>query len=57
MLESFFKIVLNEADSITIELINNLLIDAYLKKGITSETNFSKLKPKDFPFRQTGQTL
>lgn len=49
MLESFFKVVLNEASSITIELINNLVIEAYLKKGITIDTKFSKLKPKDYP--------
>ena len=49
MLESFFKIVLSEANSVTIELINNLVIEAYLKKGIDASTKFSKLKAKDYP--------
>lgn len=49
MLESFFKIVLSEANSVTIELINNLVIEAYLKKGIDANTKFSKLKAKDYP--------
>lgn len=49
MLESFFKIVLSDADSITIELINNFVIEAYFRKGITIDSKFNKLKPKDYP--------
>lgn len=49
MLESFFKIVLNEASIVSLELINNLVIEAYLKKGIDGKTKFNKLKPSDYP--------
>ncbi len=49
MLESFFKIVLADVNSVTLELINSLVLDAYLKKGIDGSTKFNKLKPKDYP--------
>ncbi len=48
-LESFFKIVLVGAHSDVIELINNLVIDTYKQKGITEQTDCSKLSADDFP--------
>ncbi|MBQ8292711.1 MAG: VirB4 family type IV secretion system protein [Bacilli bacterium] len=49
MLESFFRIVLEDVSSSVIELINNLVIVAYKTKNIDSNTKFHKLKPKDYP--------
>lgn len=49
ILESFFKIVLSDASSVTLEIINNLVMDVYFKKGITVNSRFDKLKPHDFP--------
>lgn len=49
MLESFFKIVLVGASSDVVELINNLVIEAYERKGITETTDCTNLKAEDFP--------
>lgn len=49
MLESFYKIVLVGASSDVIELINNLTVEAYEKKGITETTDCSDFKAEDFP--------
>lgn len=49
MLESFFKIVFVGANSDVIELINNLTVDAYARKGITETTDCTNLKAEDFP--------
>ena len=49
MLESFLKIVLVGASSDVVELINNLVIEAYERKGITETTDCSNLKAEDFP--------
>jgi type IV secretory pathway VirB4 component len=49
MLESFFKIVLIGASNDVIELINNLAVEAYERKGITETTDCTNLKAEDFP--------
>lgn len=49
MLESFFKIVLVGASSDVIELINNLVIEAYEKRGITETTDCTIKSAEDFP--------
>lgn len=49
MLESFFKIVLTGANSDVIELINNLTVEAYEKRGITEATDCSNFSAEDFP--------
>lgn len=49
MLESFFKIVLSDASTVIIEFINDLVIKTYEYKGININTNFNKLKNKDYP--------
>ena len=49
MLESFFKIVLVGANSDVIELINNLVVETYERRGITERTDCSKLKAENFP--------
>lgn len=58
MLESFFKIVLVGASSDIIELINNLAVETYRRKGITEETDFETLSANDFPiFSDMLETL
>ena len=58
MLESFFKIVLVGASSDIIELINNLAVETYRRKGITEETDFETLSANDFPiFTDLLETL
>ena len=58
MLESFFKIVLVGASSDIIELINNVAVETYRRKGITEDTDCSNLKPEDFPiFTDLLETL
>lgn len=49
MLESFFKIVLVGASNDVIELINNLVVEAYERKGITELTDCTDKKAIDFP--------
>lgn len=49
MLESFFKIVLVGANSDVIEMINNLVVETYERRGITERTDCSTLKAEDFP--------
>lgn len=49
MLESFFKIVLVGASNDVIELINNLTVEAYERRGITETTDCSQFKAEDFP--------
>jgi len=48
-LESFFKIVFVGASSDVIELINNLTVETYARKGITENTDCTSLKAEDFP--------
>ena len=48
-LESFFKIVLNEVNVDVLELLNISVIETYKYKGITEETDFTKLQNSDFP--------
>ena len=49
MLESFFKIVLVGASSDIVELINNLTVETYKRKGITEATDCTEFKAADFP--------
>ena len=49
MLESFFKIVFVGANSDVKELINNLAVEAYARKGIYETTDCSLLNAEDFP--------
>ncbi len=48
-LESFFKIVFVGTDNDVIELINNLAVEAYERKGITETTDCTQFKAEDFP--------
>ena len=58
MLESFFKIVLADAPADAIELINNLVVETYERKGITENTDCSNFTPEMFPlFTDLLETL
>ena len=58
MLESFFKIVLVGASSDVIELINNLVVETYERKGINEMTDCSNMKAEEFPlFSDLLETL
>lgn len=58
MLESFFKIVLVGASSDVIELINNLVVETYDRKGINEMTDCSNMKAEEFPlFSDLLETL
>lgn len=49
MLESFFKIVFVGASPDVIELINNLAVETYERKGITETTDCSNFTAEKFP--------
>ncbi len=49
MLESFFKIVFVGASPDVIELINNLAVETYERKGITETTDCSNFTAEQFP--------
>jgi len=48
-LEEFFKVVLPGIEPAALEYLNNVLVELYATKGINSDTDFSKLTPKDYP--------
>ena len=49
MLESFFKIANEGASTDVLELINDLAVKAYKRRGIDENTDCSALKAEDFP--------
>ena len=58
MLESFFKIVLADAPTDVIELINNLTVETYARMGITENTDCSNFPADYFPlFSDLMETL
>ena len=58
MLESFFKIVFVGASSDVIELINNLAVETYERKGISEATDCTEFTPEQFPtFSDMYETL
>ena len=48
-LEEFFRVALDGISSDALEYLNNVIVDLYKKKKITSKTDFSRLGPKDYP--------
>ena len=58
MLESFLRIVLEGASNDVIELINNLVVETYAKKGIDETRDCTQLKAEEFPlFSDLLETL
>lgn len=48
-LEQFFKVILEGISSDAFETLNSAIVDVYKLKGITSKTDLSRMKPKDYP--------
>ncbi len=48
-LEEFFKQILPDCEKDALEYLNSMIDRTYIRKGITPETDLSKLKPTDFP--------
>lgn len=48
-LEQFYREILPGIDAHALEMLNNLTVDLYAKKGITWDSNFSELKAEDYP--------
>lgn len=48
-LEQFFREILPGIDAHSLEMLNNLIVELYAKKGITEDTDFSSLKSEDYP--------
>ncbi len=48
-LEQFFREILSGIDPQSLEYLNNLIVEMYAEKGIGSRTDFSVLKPSDYP--------
>ena len=48
-LEEFFKQILPECDTDSLEYLNSLVDRTYQNKGIDQYTDLSKLKPEDYP--------
>ncbi|MDO5331885.1 MAG: DUF87 domain-containing protein, partial [Bacillota bacterium] len=48
-LEEFFKQILPDCDRDSLEYLNALLDRVYAQKGITPNTDLSKLRPEDYP--------
>ena len=48
-LEEFFRVALDGISSDALEYLNNVIVDLYKSKNITSKTDFSKLTAKDYP--------
>ena len=58
MLESFFKIVFEGVAADILELINNLAVETYERKGITQTTDCTNFTPEQFPiFSDMLETL
>lgn len=48
-LEEFFRFILDGISPDALESLNTVVAELYKSKGITTKTNFSKLKPEDYP--------
>ena len=48
-LEEFFRQILPDCDKDALEYLNSLVDRVYINKGITPETDLSKLRPEDYP--------
>ena len=48
-LEEFFRQILPDCDKDALEYLNSLVDRVYINKGITPDSDFSKLRPEDYP--------
>ena len=51
-LEEFFRIILKGINADSLELLNKVIVEIYNKKGITANTDLTKLEAKDYPIFQ-----
>lgn len=48
-LEEFFRQILPDCDKDALEYLNSLVDRVYINKGITPDSDFSRLRPEDYP--------
>ena len=48
-LEEFFRQILPDCDKDALEYLNSLVDRVYINRGITPDTDFSRLRPEDYP--------
>ena len=48
-LEEFFKVALPGISADALEYLNNIIVELYKSKNISSKTDYSTLEPKDYP--------
>ena len=48
-LEQFYREILPGIDAHALEMLNNLTVQLYAEKGVTWDSDFSKLKAEDYP--------
>jgi type IV secretory pathway VirB4 component len=48
-LEEFFRQILQGINTDCLEMTNRFILEAYAQKGITQDTDFTRLKPEDYP--------
>lgn len=51
-LEEFFRLILQGINADSLELLNKVIVEVYNKKGITTKTDLTTLKAKDYPIFQ-----
>ena len=51
-LEEFFRLILQGINPDSLELLNKLIVEIYNQKGITANTDLTKLKATDYPIFQ-----
>jgi len=48
-LEQFFRVILGGISSDAFETLNSCIVDVYREKGINDHSNFSNMKPEEYP--------
>ena len=48
-LEEYFRVILPGIDAQALEYLNNLVVEVYARKGISFQSDFSKLGAEDYP--------
>lgn len=51
-LEEFFRVILDGINADSLELLNKIIVEIYNNKGITANTDLTKLNAKDYPIFQ-----
>ena len=48
-LEEYFRVILPGIDAQALEYLNNIVVEVYARRGINFGSDFSRLKPEDYP--------